>query len=119
MRPAVNPASKALWHIETRFGDDLTLDDIAQAAGVSRFHLARVFEVRMGKSVMGYVRARRLSLAALALAAGAPDILAVALDAGYGSHEAFTRAFSAAFGRTPEAVREAGSVKTLDLQELS
>ncbi len=117
MRPAVNPASKALWHIETRLGDELTLDDIAQAAGVSRFHMARVFEVRMGQSVMGYVRARRLSLAALALAAGAPDILAVALDAGYGSHEAFTRAFSTAFGRTPEAVREAGSVKTLDLQE--
>ena len=117
MRPAVNPASKALWHIETRLGDDLTLDDIARAAGVSRFHLARVFEVRMGRSVMGYVRARRLAIAALALAAGAPDILAVALDAGYGSHEAFTRAFSTAFGATPEAVREAGSVKNLTLQE--
>jgi len=117
MRPAVNPASKALWHIETRLGDDLTLDDIAQAAGVSRFHLARVFEVHMGRSVMGYVRARRLAIAALALAGGAPDILAVALDAGYGSHEAFTRAFSTAFGVTPEAVREAGSAQNLKLQE--
>jgi AraC family transcriptional regulator len=42
---------------------------------------------------MQYVRARRLSEAARALAAGAPDILSVALEAGYGSHEAFTRAF--------------------------
>ncbi len=117
MRPAVNPASKALWHIETNFGNDLTLDDIAQAAGVSRFHLARLFDVRMGRSVMGYVRARRLSIAARQLAAGAPDILAVALDAGYGSHEAFTRAFSTAFGMTPEAVREAGTVDTLTLQD--
>ena len=114
---AANPASKALWHIETNFGNALTLDDIAQAAGVSRFHLARIFEARIGRSVMGYVRARRLSIAARQLAAGAPDILAVALDAGYGSHEAFTRAFSAAFGMTPDAVREAGTVATFALQE--
>jgi AraC family transcriptional regulator len=117
MRPAVNPASKALWHIETNFGNDLSLDEIAQAAGVSRFHLARIFEARMGRSVMGYVRARRLAIAARALAAGAPDILAVALEAGYGSHEAFTRAFAAAFGVTPEALRQGGTVKPFDLQE--
>ncbi len=117
MRPAVNPASRALWHIETHFGRELSLDDIARAAGVSRFHLARVFEVRMGSSVMGYVRARRLAVAARQLAAGAPDILSVALDAGYGSHEAFTRAFAAAFGLTPEAVRDRKSVNTLNLQE--
>ena len=104
MRPAVTPASKALWYIETHFGHDISLDRVAQAAGVSRFHLARVFEVRMGHSVMGYVRARRLAIAARQLAAGAPDILAVALEAGYGSHEAFTRAFAAAYGITPEAV---------------
>ena len=121
MRPAVNPpsnpASRALWYIETRLGEELSLDDIAKAAGVSRFHLARVFEVRMGRSVMGYVRTRRLSLAALVLAAGAPDILAVALDAGYGSHEAFTRAFSTAFGINPEVLREAGTTQNLELQE--
>ena len=117
MRPATNPASKALWHIETNFGNELTLDDIARAAGVSRFHLARIFEARIGRSVMGYVRARRLSIAARQLAAGAPDILAVALEAGYGSHEAFTRAFTAAFGMTPEAAREGGTVTTFALQE--
>ncbi len=117
MRPIVNPASKAIWHIETNFGCELTLDDIAQAAGVSRFHLARVFEARIGRSVMGYVRMRRLSIAARQLADGAPDILAVALDAGYGSHEAFTRAFAAAFGTTPEIVRERRTVQSLPLQE--
>jgi AraC family transcriptional regulator len=54
---------------------------------------------------MRYVRGRRLSEAARALAGGAPDILAVALDAGYGSHEAFTRAFRDQFGMTPEQFR--------------
>jgi AraC family transcriptional regulator len=63
------------------------------------------------------VRARRLSEAARTLAAGAPDILAVALAAGYGSHEAFTRAFAQQFGATPEAVRARRSLAGLPLQE--
>jgi hypothetical protein len=54
---------------------------------------------------MRYVRARRLTKAAQALATGAPDILSLALDADYSSHEAFTRAFRDHFGVTPEAVR--------------
>ena len=58
---------------------------------------------------MAYVRARRLSEAARALAAGAPDILSVALDWGYGSHEAFSRAFRDQFDLTPEAVRARGT----------
>jgi AraC family transcriptional regulator len=66
---------------------------------------------------MRYVRARRLSEAARALASGAPDILQLALDADYGSHEAFTRAFRDHFGMTPEAVRAATSLDHLRLQE--
>jgi AraC family transcriptional regulator len=66
---------------------------------------------------MRYVRARRLSKAAQALAAGAPDILSLALDADYSSHEAFTRAFRDHFGVTPEAVRAATCLDRLKLQE--
>jgi AraC family transcriptional regulator len=66
---------------------------------------------------MRYVRARRLSEAARALAAGAPDILSLALDADYGSHEAFTRAFRDHFGMTPEAVRGLACLDHLKLQE--
>ena len=66
---------------------------------------------------MRYVRARRLTEAARALAGGAPDILNLALDADYGSHEAFTRAFRDHFGVTPEAVRAATCLDHLKLQE--
>jgi AraC family transcriptional regulator len=66
---------------------------------------------------MRYVRARRLTEAARALAGGAPDILAVALSAGYGSHEAFTRAFRDQFGRTPETVRADGNLANLQPME--
>jgi AraC family transcriptional regulator len=112
----MNPAQKALWYIEGHLAGTLTLDEIAGVAGVSRFHMVRAFAAATGFSVMRYVRARRLSEAARALAGGAPDILKLALEADYGSHEAFTRAFRDHFGVTPEAVR-ASRLCTIKLQE--
>lgn len=106
---------KALWIIERNSAQPLTLDGIAAACGISRSHLALAFATATGVSVMQYVRARRLSAAARTLAAGAPDILSVALEAGYGSHEAFTRAFRDRFHLTPERVRERRSVEGLAL----
>ena len=66
---------------------------------------------------MRYVRGRRLTEAARFLAAGEPDILKVALEAGYGSHEAFTRAFREQFQVTPEDFRSAGSLSHIQLVE--
>ncbi len=113
----MNLAQKALWYVESHLAGPLTLDEISDVAGVSRFHLVRAFAAATGLSVMRYVRARRLTEAARALAAGAPDILHVALDAEYGSHEAFTRAFRDHFGVTPEAVRATTCLDKLKLQE--
>lgn len=113
----MNPAEKALWFIESHLAGELTLDEIAGVGGVSRFHMVRAFAAATGFSVMRYVRARRLSEAARALANGAPDILSLALDADYGSHEAFTRAFRDHFGVTPEAVRSSARLDNLQLQE--
>lgn len=113
----MNPVNKALWFVESHFGRELTLEEIADGACVSRFHLSRAFADTMGLSIMRYVRGRRLTEAARALVSGAPDILAVALDSGYGSHEAFTRAFHEQFGLTPDAVRAQGSLSNLRLVE--
>ena len=113
----MNPAQKALWYIESHLAKALTLDEISAVAGVSRFHLVRAFAAATGFSVMRYVRARRLTKAARALAKGAPDILTLALEADYGSHEAFTRAFRDHFGITPEQVRAATCLDKLALQE--
>jgi AraC family transcriptional regulator len=94
-------ADNAIWIIERNLDQPITLNSIAEACGISRSHLANAFGTATGLSVMKYLRARRLSNTARVLADGAPDILAVALGAGYGSHEAFTRAFREQFGRTP------------------
>lgn len=113
----MNPVDRAVWYIERHFGGELSLDEIAEAAGVSRFHMTRLFGLAAGRPIMRYVRSRRLTVAAQTLAAGAPDILAVALEAGYGSHEAFTRAFREQFGLTPEALRSRGSLSGIELVE--
>ena len=113
----MNPAQKALWYVESHLADPLSLDDIAAIGGVSRFHMVRSFAAATGFSVMRYVRARRLTEAARALAGGAPDILTLAMEADYGSHEAFTRAFRDHFGVTPELVRASTCLDKLKLQE--
>jgi AraC family transcriptional regulator len=102
--------------VDYRASSGATADarDLAHACGVSQFHLAHAFGEATGLSVMQYVRGRRLTEAAQSLASGnAPDILNLALDAGYGSHEAFSRAFRAQFGATPEMVRKSKTVENL------
>jgi len=113
----VNPVNTALWYIERHFASELSLDEIARHAGASRFYLTRAFGEVTGFSLMRYVRGRRLTEAARALSDGAADILAVALDSGYGSHEAFTRAFRDQFGITPEAIRANGHLDGIVLVE--
>lgn len=113
----MNPVNKAIWYIEHNLQSRMSLDDVARFAGVSGFHLLRAFSAATGLSVMRYVRGRRLTEAARRLATGATNILTVAIDAEYNSHEAFTRAFRDRFGVTPEAVRAQGHVNTLPLVE--
>ena len=110
---AVSPVGKALWYIESHFANEMTLEAVANIAGVSRYHMTRAFADVTGHSVMRYVRGRRLTEAARVLAGGAKDILAVARDAGYSSHEAFTRAFCEQFDVTPEAVRRDGALHNI------
>lgn len=110
--------NKAIWFIESHYAEDITLDDIAEQVGVSRYHLVRAFGSATGFTVMRYLRARRLSIAAQTLAHGNGNhILDVALDAGYNSHEAFTRAFRDQFGITPESIRTQRHLSDIQLVE--
>jgi AraC family transcriptional regulator len=117
LEAVLNLVAKALWYIESHFAMEISLEDVAAAGDVSRFHMSRAFGLATSRPVMRHVRGRRLTEAARALSRGAPDILGVALDAGYGSHEAFTRAFRDQFGVTPEMVRSRGDLDQLELVE--
>ncbi|GAB5446409.1 AraC family transcriptional regulator [Gymnodinialimonas sp.] len=112
--PLIN---KLIWHIETQLEDELTLEVLARRCAVNVHHMCRAFQLGTGLSVMAYVRARRLSRAAHVLAGGEADILTTALEAGYGSHEAFTRAFRAYTGVLPREVKGARDLSNLKLME--
>jgi AraC family transcriptional regulator len=113
----MDPVQKALWYVETHSRTGISLQEVADASGVSPYHLTRAFAAAFGISVMRYARRRRLSEAAKHLAAGAADILSLAIANGYGSHEAFSRAFKEEFGVTPESIRTHGLSPTLELVE--
>jgi AraC family transcriptional regulator len=92
--------------IEERLDEPLTLELIAQRAGFSAYHFSRMFTARMGRSVMAHVRGRRLMRSARRLCSE-PDVKLVdlALDCGFESQEAFTRAFKRLFGVSPGRFR--------------
>lgn len=114
----MSAVAKVVWLIESRIGDpELSLEGMADHAGISRSYLSRIFPIVTGRQLSAYQRGRCLTEAARQLAKGAPDILDVALDAGYGSHEAFTRAFRDQFGLTPDELRRRRSLDQLDLVE--
>jgi AraC family transcriptional regulator len=106
---------RTVWTIERNLNSELSLANLADVAEVSNCHLARAFSQATGMTVMRYVRGRRLSEAAKKLSLGESNILGLALEAGYGSHEAFTRAFREMFAATPEAVRDQGVFSDLPL----
>ncbi|MET3897506.1 AraC family transcriptional regulator [Devosia sp. UYZn731] len=113
----MSDVAKMLWVLESRLTEPVSLDDLVEVTGRSKSYLSRAFPLATGYSISGYMRARRLTEAARTLADGAPDILSVALDAGYGSHEAFTRAFGDQFGITPDVLRRGRNLEAIQLVE--
>ena len=91
--------------LEARLDETVTPEELAHAASFSLHHFHRIFRARLGESVMQHVRRLRLERAARQLQRGDAQILTVALDAGYESHEAFTRAFADRFGVAPSVFR--------------
>lgn len=92
--------------LEARLDEDVSLAELADVAAMSRFHFHRVFSGVTGEPVVGYRRRLRLERAARQLIHTRRPILDIAIEAGYGSHEAFTRAFGDAFGVAPSRYRE-------------
>jgi AraC family transcriptional regulator len=98
---------RVLTHIQEHLDEALELEDLARVACFSGFHFHRVFAAMTGETIADHVRRLRLERAATELRSGAKQVIQVALDAGYEAHEAFTRAFKAAYGVSPAAFRRA------------
>jgi AraC-like DNA-binding protein len=93
--------ARALAYIELHFCEALSLDEIATAAHVSKFHFARLFRRRIGTSPMQYVRWRRIQEAKQLIHAGRVPLTSIATSLGYFDHSHFSRSFRAATGLSP------------------
>lgn len=93
-------------YIEAHLGEKITLKQLANAAHYSPWHCSRMFKEQLGKTPFDYIRALRLSKAALILREGKAKIIDIALDYVFDSHEGFTRAFSKEFGLSPKKYME-------------
>src|SRR5580698_2913082 len=98
---------RVLTHIQGHLDEALDLDELARVACFSSFHFHRIFAAMTGETIADHVRRLRLERAAMELRSGTKQIIQVALDAGYEAHEAFTRAFKAAYGASPAEFRRA------------
>jgi AraC family transcriptional regulator len=94
-----------LIHIQTHLEGDLNLDVLAGRVGFSAYHFHRIFREILGEPVKEYIRRLRVERAAYRLKISEETILQIALDAGFKTHESFTRAFQRQFGITPNQFR--------------
>lgn len=88
---------------------ELTGDELAEQAFLSRFHFDRLVSAAWGEPPGSFRRRLLLERAAYRLTTTADPVIEVAFDAGYGSPEAFTRAFVRAYRTPPSAYRHRGT----------
>jgi AraC family transcriptional regulator len=98
----INAVQRMQAYIEAHLQEPITLHNLAEAAGYSPWHAAKVFKALTGKSPFEYIRLVRLSRAALRLRDEEVRVIDVAFDFVFDSHAGFTRAFSKQFGLTPQ-----------------
>lgn len=92
--------------IKSQDDEALTLNHLSQTLGYSEFYISRKFKEISGMRLRDYLRYRKLAFALRQLRDTDTGILDIAMDYGFSSHEAFTRAFKEAYGITPSEYRQ-------------
>ncbi|MGW4735016.1 AraC family transcriptional regulator [Streptomyces shenzhenensis] len=101
--------NQAMGHIEDHLGGQVDVARLARIAATSEYHLRRMFSALAGMPLSEYVRRRRLTVAGAEVLAGREPLLEIAVRYGYGSGEAFARAFRAMHGVGPGEARRTGA----------
>ncbi|MGV9697750.1 AraC family transcriptional regulator [Streptomyces sp. NPDC003470] len=101
--------NQAMEHIESHLDRQVDAAELARIAWTSEYHFRRMFSALSGMPLSEYVRRRRLTVAGAEVLAGERTLLEVAVRHGYGSGEAFARAFRAMHGVGPGEARRTGA----------
>ncbi|PZG02137.1 AraC family transcriptional regulator [Micromonospora deserti] len=102
--------NQAMEHIERHLDQRIEVAELARIALTSEYHFRRFFSALAGMPLSEYIRRRRLTVAGADVLAGERTLLDVAVRYGYGSAEAFARAFHAVHGVGPGEARRTGAV---------
>lgn len=95
----------AVRAMEANVADPLTLDQIAQIAGLSARQINRLFSEKLGRSTMKYYRELRLDKAQSLLRNSPLSLTEIALASGFASSSHFSRVYTESFGEPPSAYR--------------
>jgi AraC family transcriptional regulator len=101
--------NQAMEHIERHLDQRIEVAELARIAVTSEYHLRRLFSALAGIPLSEYIRRRRLTVAGAEVLAGQRTLLDIAVRYGYGSGEAFARAFRAMHGVGPGEARRTGA----------
>ncbi|MFJ8859503.1 GyrI-like domain-containing protein [Streptomyces sp. NPDC102451] len=102
--------NQAMEHIESHLDQPVDVAGLARVAVTSEYHFRRMFSALAGLPLSEYIRRRRLTVAGAEVLAGDRTLLDIATRYGYGSGEAFARAFRAMHGVGPGEARRTGAV---------
>ena len=90
---------------DARYSEPLDVDDLAQAAGLSKAHFAREFRRAFGEPPHAYLMTRRLERAAALLRTTDRSVADICLSVGWHSIGSFTTSFTRTYGMSPTAYR--------------
>lgn len=105
LAPAPRNLLRAKDLVDARYADQLTVDDMARAAGRSRAHFSRAFRQAFGESPHGYLLTRRLERAAALLRLTDHSVTDICFEVGLRSVGSFTTSFTRTFGVSPTEYR--------------
>ncbi|SDC33660.1 AraC family transcriptional regulator [Actinokineospora iranica] len=109
----ISALNRLVDFVEGHLGAEFDVEELARMAGTTEYHLRRMFSSLAGMPLSDYVRRRRMTVAAGDVVRGQDDLLTIAVRHGYGSTEAFGRAFRAVHGVGPgDARRDGGPLRT-------
>ena len=96
---------QVLSYINEHLHEELTVDQLAERAYLSKYHFMRLFKAQTGSTVHAYVRQKRLLHAARLIREGV-SVGKAAADSGFGDYSAFHRAFRESFGISPGSLKK-------------
>jgi AraC-like DNA-binding protein len=117
-RIALSPADRAVAYVQQHYRHPaISLAEVARAAGISRFHLARLLRRLTRRSFLEHVHALRIGDACRLLAASALSVKEIAASVGYNDATQFCRQFRRAQNMSPGSYRRLARARIADEEQ--